>query len=88
MRIFLALVLCVAAVSAQVEPAPECTDAEREKCTLPNCRCSGVDIPGGLQPEETPQVTKKNLLKRILMKYTKSICINFFAYVVGLPDLR
>lgn len=32
--------------------AQEC---DINKCLLPNCRCSGTDIPGELKPENTPQ---------------------------------
>jgi len=39
-----------------VDPAPSCTDEERENCKLPDCRCSGTDIPGNFTPSETPQI--------------------------------
>ena len=55
--IFLALI--VAAVSGSVLPgtrekaAPYC---DVTQCALPDCLCSSLEIPGGLLPEETPQV--------------------------------
>nr|AYX80514.1 chitin deacetylase 6 [Spodoptera exigua] len=39
--------------SSEVPAAAEPCD--REACKLPNCRCSGTDIPGGLTPRDTPQ---------------------------------
>ena len=34
-------------------PAKPCVEAD---CKLPNCRCASTNIPGGLQPSETPQI--------------------------------
>lgn len=31
-------------------------NCDPELCQVPNCRCFSTDIPGGLQPSETPQV--------------------------------
>ncbi len=30
-----------------------------ELCQLPDCRCSSTEIPGGLDPRNTPQVRKE-----------------------------
>ena len=39
---------------AEVEaPATPCNPS---KCKLPNCRCSGSDIPGGLRVDQVPQM--------------------------------
>lgn len=32
------------------------TSCDPEKCRLPDCRCFSTDIPGNLEPSETPQV--------------------------------
>ncbi|XP_037966996.2 chitin deacetylase 7-like [Plutella xylostella] len=45
------LIAVVAAVAAQ-EPASSCVPAA---CQLPNCRCASTEIPGGLEPRDTPQ---------------------------------
>ena len=34
-------------------PAKPCVEAD---CKLPNCRCASTDIPGGLPPNQTPQI--------------------------------
>lgn len=57
----LAIALSVAslaiAVLGQTNPAPACTDEIRNNnCSLPQCRCSGMDIPGELQNTSIPQV--------------------------------
>ncbi|XP_075986207.1 chitin deacetylase 8-like [Anticarsia gemmatalis] len=48
------LLLVAAAVVAEEDEneAPEC---DPEACQLPNCRCSGTDIPGGLRARDVPQ---------------------------------
>lgn len=50
--------LIASALSApQIQPhslAKECTE---DVCKLPDCRCADISIPGGLTPEETPQVS-------------------------------
>lgn len=38
---------------AGLKEAEECTP--ETVCELPNCRCSSTNIPGGLQPRDTPQ---------------------------------
>lgn len=40
-------------VTAQEKAAPLCNT---DLCVLPDCRCSSTDIPGRLNPSETPQV--------------------------------
>ncbi|XP_072946466.1 chitin deacetylase 8-like [Epargyreus clarus] len=32
------------------------TECDEARCQLPRCRCSGTDIPGGLNPRDTPQL--------------------------------
>lgn len=54
--IILALIVSAAASAlpaAREKTAPYCDPAQ---CVLPDCRCSSLDIPGGLTPAETPQV--------------------------------
>lgn len=53
----------VAVVLSAVLAAPKSRDGlsladtcDSEKCQAPNCRCFSTDIPGGLDPSETPQV--------------------------------
>lgn len=59
-HVALAIALSVASLAivlGQVVPAPPCTDSIREdNCTLPLCRCSGLDIPGDLGNTSIPQV--------------------------------
>lgn len=43
-----------------------------ELCTLPNCRCSSTEIPGGLTLEETPQfvfLTFDDAITNLNMEY-------------------
>ncbi|XP_072946451.1 chitin deacetylase 8-like [Epargyreus clarus] len=51
------LLLVASAIAEEVgndlEIAKECNEAT---CILPNCRCSSTDIPGGLDPRDTPQL--------------------------------
>ena len=35
---------------------PIVSACSHSECTLPNCRCPGTDIPGGLSPKSTPQM--------------------------------
>ncbi|CAH0697353.1 unnamed protein product [Spodoptera exigua] len=51
----LALLLVSAVALAEEEEVEEAPECDLEACKLPNCRCSGVDIPGGLSPRDTPQ---------------------------------
>lgn len=53
--IFVALALFVAVALAEEELvlADVC---DEEDCQLPDCRCSGTNIPGGLNPRDVPQV--------------------------------
>lgn len=39
--------------NVQCLPAPSC---DKNKCKLPDCFCSGFDIPGGLPVEQVPQM--------------------------------
>lgn len=53
------VVLMMVALSVMAMPSKEtrvpAVTCDTTKCKLPSCRCSGVDIPGGLSREETPQ---------------------------------
>ena len=40
----------IAEVKAKAKPC------NPDLCKLPDCYCSGTDIPGGLGPKETPQI--------------------------------
>lgn len=44
--------LCAPRDEVSAQKAQPCN---RDLCQLPDCRCSGTDIPGGLSREETPQ---------------------------------
>lgn len=46
-------ILCDLALSAP--NFRKSTPCNPDNCVLPSCRCSSVDIPGDLLPEETPQ---------------------------------
>ncbi|CAL8127586.1 unnamed protein product [Orchesella dallaii] len=49
--------VAVLALGQAVTPALPCTEAVlAENCTLPDCRCSGIDIPGNLTVATTPQL--------------------------------
>jgi hypothetical protein len=37
-------------------PNTPATKCKRDVCLLPDCNCGGKEIPGGLRPEETPQI--------------------------------
>jgi hypothetical protein len=52
LMLFVCLLSLFGLLAALPNKAPKC---DKEKCKLPNCRCSGRDIPGGLLPEDTPQ---------------------------------
>lgn len=45
-------------VSLHPTPPPYGTaqKCDPRKCVLPDCRCGGTDIPGGLSVDETPQI--------------------------------
>lgn len=47
------LFLWAVAVADHLPLAEPCVE---NQCILPNCKCSSTDIPGGLQPRDTPQV--------------------------------
>lgn len=56
MKLFVLLVLCLtialALADGELQLAEEC---DVEACQLPDCRCSNVEIPGGLEARDTPQ---------------------------------
>jgi len=54
-KILLAVFAALCLVNSISSEAPPC-DASAT-CDLPDCRCSGVDIPGGLRERDIPQVT-------------------------------
>lgn len=39
-----------------IEELPLAEECDKELCKLPDCRCSSIEIPGGLLPRDTPQV--------------------------------
>lgn len=45
--------LVVSLSKAVWDPAQPCDESQ---CKLPNCRCAGTDIPGGIPVNETPQI--------------------------------
>ena len=53
------LLLCVSGTTGaavkrrSLGPAQPCSP---DVCKLPDCRCSGIDIPGNLQREKVPQM--------------------------------
>ncbi|KAL5477296.1 hypothetical protein EMCRGX_G024073 [Ephydatia muelleri] len=48
------LLLITTSLAAVISnPAQPCVPGQ---CKPPNCRCAGVDIPGGLTPSKTPQI--------------------------------
>lgn len=49
-----------------------------EACQLPDCRCSTTDIPGGLDPRDTPQVKKYFI---ILCNKQHLIFVQIFLFV-------
>lgn len=59
----------VAALAEELSLAEEC---DVEKCKLPDCRCSGTDIPGGFKPYEIPQVLTIRVLKDYLVQVNVS----------------
>lgn len=71
--IILALIVSAAASAlpaAREKTAPYCDPAQ---CVLPDCRCSSLDIPGGLTPAETPQT--------VLITYDDAVnVLNFLNY--------
>nr|QIJ96692.1 chitin deacetylase 5 [Glyphodes pyloalis] len=53
MKLWVAFLMLVAATLGQELPLADQCDAEA--CRLPDCRCSGTNIPGGLRARDTPQ---------------------------------
>ena len=51
--VFAVVLFCVFYTLVKGDPAKECIPSE---CKLPACRCAGEDIPGGLSPDQTPQI--------------------------------
>ncbi|XP_013186691.1 chitin deacetylase 8 [Amyelois transitella] len=49
------LILLLVAFTASQEELPLADTCDPEACQLPDCRCSGTSIPGGLQARDTPQ---------------------------------
>ncbi|XP_047519779.1 chitin deacetylase 8 [Pieris napi] len=52
MRLLVIFACVIAALAQELPLAEECDAA---KCKLPDCRCSGTDIPGGFEPHRIPQ---------------------------------
>jgi len=51
MKLIVVLVSALSVIYAQ-----EATTCNPEECVLPDCRCSTTDTPGGILPEQTPQL--------------------------------
>lgn len=51
----LLLVVSTAIGEEEITPAEVCN--QDAACELPDCRCSSTNIPGGLLPRDTPQVS-------------------------------
>ena len=51
--LFLSSLLLLPLPPVGATPAKPCVEAD---CKLPNCRCASTNIPGGLQPSQTPQI--------------------------------
>lgn len=63
-NLFVIILFCaVASVFAQELPLAEICN--EELCLLPDCRCSSTDIPGGLAPRNTPQVSTLWFIEKI-----------------------
>lgn len=63
MQIVAFIVLAVVAVSAAASndtdlPLAEYCNGPPTNCKLPDCRCSGTDIPGGFNVTDIPQVSR------------------------------
>lgn len=54
--------LCASSMHLEKIPATPC---DSTVCKLPDCYCSGTDIPGGLSPSDTPQVFFKSYIEFI-----------------------
>ncbi|XP_059056313.1 chitin deacetylase 8-like [Achroia grisella] len=48
-------VICLLFASVACNELPLAEPCNEDLCKLPNCKCSSTDIPGGLQPRDTPQ---------------------------------
>ena len=60
MKFALASCILVLAVLAYAESElPLAEPCNKDVCKSPNCRCSSVDIPGGFDARDTPQVCLK-----------------------------
>lgn len=55
MKLALGILVLVALGNVNSE-LPQAEPCNENICKLPECRCSSVDIPGGLAPRDTPQV--------------------------------